>query len=68
MKELLQNILARGQKVDKANYYYILVNIGLSAFSFVRSFVFMRVLDLKELGVISLVQTIFMFIGLLQML
>ena len=67
MKELLQNILARGQKVDKANYYYILVNIGLSAFSFVRSFVFMRVLDLKELGVISLVQTIFMFIGLLQM-
>lgn len=67
MKELLQNILARGQKVDKANYYYILVNIGLSAFSFVRSFVFMGVLDLKELGVISLVQTIFMFIGLLQM-
>lgn len=55
------------QKIAKANYYYILVNIGLSAFSFLRSFVFMRVLDLKALGVISLVQTIFMFIGLLQM-
>lgn len=27
----------------------------------------MRVLDLKELGIISLVQTIFMFVGLLQM-
>ena len=53
--------------VDKVNYYYVLVNIGLSAFSFIRSFVFMRVLDLKELGIISLVQTIFMFIGLLQM-
>lgn len=53
--------------IDKANFYYILVNIGLSAFSFIRSFVFMRVLDLKELGVISLVQTIIMFIGLLQM-
>lgn len=51
----------------RTNYYYILINIGLSAFSFLRSFVFMRKLDLKELGVISLVQTIFMFIGLLQM-
>lgn len=53
--------------VDKANYYFVLVNIGLSVFSFIRSFVFMRFLDLRELGVISLVQTIFMFIGLLQM-
>lgn len=53
-------------KVDKANYYYIIVNICLSAFSFLRSFVFMRTLDLTELGVISLIQTIFMFIGLLQ--
>lgn len=53
--------------VDKSNYYYVLVNVGLSAFSFVRSFVFMRYLDLMELGIISLVQTIFMFIGLLQM-
>lgn len=58
--------LFKHQKVDKANYFYILVNIGLSAFSFMRSFVFMRYLDLKELGIISLVQTIFMFIGLLQ--
>lgn len=55
------------KSINKANYYYIIVNIGLSAFSFLRSFVFMRYLDLKELGIISLVQTIFMFIGLLQM-
>ena len=54
------------RNIDKTNYYYIIVNIGLSVFSFLRSFVFMRVLDLKELGVISLVQTIFMFIGMLQ--
>lgn len=53
--------------VDKSNYYYVIVNIGLSVFSFLRSFVFMRVLDLRELGLISLVQTIFMFVGLLQM-
>ena len=55
------------RSINKANYYYLIVNIGLSAFSFLRSFVFMRYLDLKELGIISLVQTIFMFIGLLQM-
>ncbi len=52
--------------VNKANYYFVIVNIGLSAFSFLRSFVFMRELNLRELGIISLVQTIFMFIGLLQ--
>ena len=56
----------RLQGIDKSNYWYIIVNICLSAFSFLRSFVFMRTLDLTELGVISLIQTIFMFIGLLQ--
>ncbi len=35
-------------------------------FNFLRSFIFMNVLDLRELGIISLIQTIFMFIGLLQ--
>jgi len=53
-------------RINKVNYYYIIVNIGLSVFAFLRSFVFMRVLDLKELGIISLVQTIFMLIGMLQ--
>lgn len=56
----------RLQGIDRSNYWYIIVNICLSAFSFMRSFVFMRTLDLTELGVISLIQTIFMFIGLLQ--
>lgn len=55
------------KNIDRVNYYYVLVNVGLSVFSFLRSFVFMRYLDLRELGIISLVQTIFMFIGLLQM-
>lgn len=52
--------------INSSNYYYIIVNIGISLFSFLRSFIFMRVLDMRELGIISLVQTIFMFIGLLQ--
>lgn len=54
------------KKIDRSSIYYILVNAGLSVFSFLRSFVYMCVLDLKELGIISLVQTIIMFIGLLQ--
>lgn len=54
------------QKIDKANYYFVIVNIAISIFSFLRSFIFMKVLDLRELGVISLIQTIFMFVGLLQ--
>lgn len=45
---------------------YILLNSGLSVFSFIRSFVFMSNLDLKELGVVSLIQTIIMFISMLQ--
>lgn len=53
-------------RVNKDNYLYIFINIGLSGYSFIRSFVFMRVLDLKELGIISLVQTIIMFICMLQ--
>lgn len=61
------NSLDSIKSVNRANYYYIVINVGLSAFSFLRSFVFMRYLDLRELGIISLVQTIFMFIGLLQM-
>ena len=68
MRNLLPSISSsRLANIDKANYYYVIINVGLSGFSFLRSFVFMRYLDLKELGIISLVQTIFMFIGLLQM-
>lgn len=67
MRSYLPSIFSsRLANVDKANYYYLIVNVGLSAFSFLRSFAFMRTLDLAELGVISLIQTVFMFIGLLQ--
>ena len=65
IKSIISN--SSGRSISKSNYYYILINIGLSAFSFIRSFVFMKVLDMKELGTISLIQTIFMFIGMLQM-
>lgn len=64
MKGLWTNIFPR--KIEKSNYNYIIINLCVSAFSFLKSFIFMHVLDLRELGIISLVQTIFMFIGLLQ--
>lgn len=67
MSDFTSLLPTRLKRVDKANYYYVIVNVGLSVFSFLRSFIFMHVLDLKELGIISLVQTIFMFIGLLQL-
>lgn len=61
------NAISSLKSIDNNNYYYVIINVALSAFSFLRSFVFMRYLDLKELGIVSLVQTIFMFIGMLQM-
>lgn len=45
---------------------YILINIYVSAVGFARSFLFMRWLDMNELGIISLVQTIIIFLGFFQ--
>ena len=47
-------------------YRYILVNIFISAVGFVRAFFMMRELDLAELGLISILQTLIMFISLTQ--
>ena len=47
-------------------YVFILINLGLSAIAFLRSFIFMKYLDLFNLGIISVIQTIVLFVGLLQ--
>lgn len=49
------------------NTLYVLINIFVSAVGFGRSFLFMKWFDMRELGVISLVQTIVMFLGLFQL-
>lgn len=48
------------------NTLFIIVNLFVHAINFLRSFVFMRVLDLADLGMISLVQTCIMFIGFMH--
>lgn len=46
---------------------YVLINIYVSAAGFARSFLFMKWLDNTELGIISLIQTVIMFLGLFQL-
>lgn len=48
------------------NVVYIIINILVSAVGFLRSFVFIKYLDLAELGIISLIQTIIILISILQ--
>ena len=42
------------------------MNIFVSSVGFIRSFLFMRWLDNNELGIISLVQTVMLFLSLFQ--
>jgi O-antigen/teichoic acid export membrane protein len=60
-------ILQQKNKIFAPTSLYVLVNIFVSAVGFVRSFLFMRWLDMSDLGIISLVQTVIMFIGLFQL-
>lgn len=46
---------------------YIIVNIFISSVGFLRSFIFMRWLNMEELGLISLSQTVMQFISLFQL-
>lgn len=48
------------------NTLFIIINLFVHAINFLRSFLFMRVLDLADLGMISLVQTCIMFIGFMH--
>lgn len=48
------------------NTLFIIVNLFVHAINFLRSFVFMRVLNLVDLGMISLIQTCIMFIGFMH--
>lgn len=45
---------------------YVLVTVLVSGVGFARSFAFMKGLDMEELGLISLMQTVILFLGLLQ--
>lgn len=53
-------------KLVNPSSLYVLINIFVSAVGFVRSFLFMHWLDNSELGIISLVQTVMLFLSLFQ--
>lgn len=54
-------------KLINPSSLYVLINIYVSTAGFARSFLFMKWLDNNELGIVSLVQTIIMFLGLFQL-
>jgi O-antigen/teichoic acid export membrane protein len=54
------------QILEKDKYYFVILNVAISLSRFIRSFVFARVLDFKELGLISMVVTIVGFFGMFQ--
>lgn len=60
------NIKAIKRIIFSSSSLFILINLFISAINFIRSMVFMRVMDMRELGIISLIQTCIMFIGILQ--
>lgn len=54
-------------KSNRDKYNFVVLSVVISLLRFVRSFVFMRFLDFKELGLISIVMAIIGFFGMLQM-
>lgn len=54
------------QQLKNPKIWYVIINILVSTVGFARSFMFMKWLDMNALGIISLVQTIIMFLGLFQ--
>lgn len=54
-------------KITKDRSNFIFVNIFISGLGFVRSFIFMKMLNFNSLGVITLVQTIILFFSIMQL-
>ncbi len=56
----------KANRIINRHSLYVLITLYVSAVGFLRSFLFMRWLDMGELGMISLMQTVMMFISLFQ--
>ncbi len=65
MKQIPKNDIQVDYSNEKVTY--VIVNIIVSALAFIKSFVFMKFLGLYDLGVLTIIQTIIMSIGLLQL-
>jgi O-antigen/teichoic acid export membrane protein len=53
-------------RIERPKLTFIIVNIIVSSLGFIRSFVFMRVLDFHELGILTIIQTMIMLISMFQ--
>ncbi len=55
-------------QINNGRSIYLITNICISLLGFVRSFVYMNgIKDLSNLGYLSILQTVIMFIGLFQL-
>lgn len=66
VKSAVETISFRNTSSYKQSISFIIINILVAFLGFVRSFVFMKFLDFKELGLITLIQTGAMLIGFFQ--
>ncbi len=62
----MQRIFKIPSGVKYEHIFYLAINIYVSFVGFLRSFVFMKYLNMGDLGTISLIQTVILFISLLQ--
>lgn len=60
------NFISTFTNISGDRLYYVLINILISGLGFTRSFIFMKLFDFKALGIITLVQTIILFLSIMQ--
>jgi O-antigen/teichoic acid export membrane protein len=66
IKSAIETVSFRNTSSYKQSISFIIINILVAFLGFVRSFAFMKFLDFKSLGVITLIQTGAMLIGFFQ--
>lgn len=52
---------------NKSSFLFVSINIIVAAIGFLRSFVFMNIFELKELGIVTLINTATVLIGFFQL-
>ncbi len=63
----MKNLFFGSHFFKNSKILYIYTNILVSIFSFIRQFVFIKTLDFIDLGVLTIIQTIIMFISMFQL-
>lgn len=64
MRYLVKKIFSDSYSTEKISF--VIINILVSSLAFFKSFVFMKFLGLYDLGILTIIQTVMLSIGLLQ--